>query len=69
METLECEIWLAQLLSDGEMHLCDDIRYAAKEKGFTGKSLKSARKNLKVRAHHQFDEDGPTGNWFWYLEG
>lgn len=63
----KCEVWLAIQLADGELHLCEDIREAAKKNGFTGKDLKAARKNLGVKTFHQFDEDGATPNWFWYL--
>ncbi len=65
---LECEKWLGSELRDGEFHLCEDIRERAKESGFTGAELKTARKNLGVKTFHQFDEDGATENWFWYLE-
>ena len=39
-----------------------------KERGFTGAELKEARKNLGIKTFHQFDEDGASENWFWYLE-
>lgn len=63
-----CEEWLEDLLGDGCLHLCDDVRTAAKKKGFSRKQLKSAKENLGVRTHHQFDEVGQTPNWFWYTE-
>lgn len=64
-----CEKWLGVLLGDGEMHLCDEVRSGAKEKGFSKTELRAARKKLGIKTFHQFDEEGETGNWFWYLEG
>lgn len=64
----DCDSWLKLQLQDKEMHLCDDIRKAAKKRGFTNKELKIARKVIGVKTYHQFDEDGPTPNYFWYLE-
>lgn len=64
-----CDSWLRLQLQDKEMHLCDDIRKVAKKRGFTKKELKIAREVLGVKTFHQFDEDGPTPNYFWYLEG
>lgn len=46
----------------------DDVREAAKKQGFKRSELKAARKELGVKTFHQFDEDGPTPNHFWYLE-
>ena len=65
---LDCEKWLKAELKDWELHLCEDIRGRAKNRGFTGVELKTARKKLKVKTFHQFDEDGASKNWFWYLE-
>ncbi len=65
---LDCEKWLGLELKDRELHLCEDIREKAKERGFTGAELKEARKNLGIKTFHQFDEDGASENWFWYLE-
>lgn len=64
----KCEKWLyGELQRQGEV-LCDDIRSAAKKKGFTRAELKSARKTLGVKTFHQFDGKSETQNWFWYLE-
>lgn len=71
METvikMSCSEWLREKLSDGELHLCEWIREDAKRSGFTKSELKQARVALGVRTFHQFDEDGETPNWFWYLE-
>lgn len=68
MEVIDCKDWLANLLKDGECHLCDDVRDAAKKQGFKRSELKAARRELRVKTFHQFDEDGPTPNHFWYLE-
>lgn len=68
MEVIDCKDWLANLLKDGEYHLCDDVRDTAKKQGFKRSELKAARKELRVKTFHQFDEDGPTPNHFWYLE-
>jgi hypothetical protein len=65
---LDCEKWLRSELRDGELHLSENIREKAKESGFTGAELRTARKNLGAKTFHQFDEDGATENWFWYLE-
>lgn len=64
----QCSIWLKEQLSDGASHLSDEIREKAKEEGFSKRDLKNARKELGVKTFHQFDEDGETPNWFWYLE-
>lgn len=37
-------------------------------RGVSQAELKEARKALGVKTFHQFDEDGDTQNWFWYLE-
>lgn len=67
-ENKMCESWLKKQLEDGEIHLCDDVREAAKIAGYTRDQLKRARRLLGVKTFHQFDEDGQTRNWFWYLE-
>lgn len=64
----ECKDWLARQLEDGVVHLCEDIRKRASERGFSKRELKNARIELGVKTYHQFDEDGPAENWFWYLE-
>lgn len=63
-----CAAWLEHRLLDGEVHLCEDIRNSAEREGFSRRELKAARKVLSVKTFHQFDENGDTGNWFWYLE-
>ncbi|WP_041274504.1 hypothetical protein [Desulforamulus reducens] len=63
----QCEEWLSSRLKNGKLVLCDDIRAEAKEQGFTKKQLKEARKKLKVKTFHQFDEHGGTSNWFWKI--
>ena len=69
MEALRgCDAWLKLQLQDLEIHLCDDIRKAAKKRCFTKQELNAARKAVGVKTLHQFDEDGSTENWFWYLE-
>lgn len=68
-ENMECEEWLKEQLKSGHSIICDDVRTAAKMLGFTSQRLKTARKKLEVKTFHQFDEDGATPNWFWYLEG
>lgn len=68
MESLrDCDAWLKLKLQDREMHLCDDIKNAAKKRGFTMRELKAARKVIGVKTFHLFDKDGETKNWFWYL--
>lgn len=64
---MECKDWLKGRLRDGECHLCDTIRSEASQEGFKKSELKKARKELGVRTWHQFDGDGATENWFWYL--
>lgn len=59
----ECEKWLYGELKNQFAHY-DNIREKAKEKGFSKKQLKEARKILGVKTFHQFDEDGATPNWF-----
>ncbi len=69
MEKLrDCDVWLRLQLQDRGIHLCDSIRKKAKKRGFTEQELKAARKEIGVKAFHQFDECGATENWFWYLE-
>lgn len=68
MTKRKCEDWLAELLGDGEIHLCDDVREAAKKEKFTKRELREARAVLGVNIFHQFDENGQTQNWFWHLE-
>lgn len=68
MTKTSCSEWLKEKLSDREIHLCEDIREEAKQNGFTKAELKQARAEIGVRTFHQFDEDGETRNWFWYLE-
>lgn len=64
---MDCKEWLRKRLKDGEYHLCDVIKSEAYLEGFKKSELKKARKELGVRTWHQFDEDGATENWFWYL--
>ena len=68
MENQTCRDWLREILTDGEYCLCDWVREEARKKGFTRAELKDARNYLGVKTFHQFDEDGATPNWFWYLE-
>ena len=60
-----CEMWLAGELADKELHLCDDIREMAQKNGFTKAELRDARKSLRIKTFHQFDEEGEPTNWFW----
>lgn len=62
-----CGDWLRGKLADGEIHLCDDIRRQARNRGFTQTELKQARKAVGVKTFHLFDEEGATSNWYWYL--
>lgn len=68
-DTNEAVKWLQEYLSDGELHLVDNVRAAYKEKGFASAEVKAARKLLGVKTFHQFDEDGQTPNWYWYIGG
>lgn len=65
---MDCKEWLRNKLKDHEIHLCDDIRQESKKAGYTKIELKEARRELGVKTFHQFDENGATTNWFWYLE-
>ena len=60
--------WLRKYLSDGEPHLVDNVREAYRAAGFMRSEIKAARKSLGVKTFHQFDENGPTPNYFWYIE-
>lgn len=64
----DCIEWLEKMLGDGELHLVEDVKEAAGIEGFSRAELKDARTRLGVKTFHQFDEDGPTPNWFWYVE-
>lgn len=64
----KCEKWLKELLTKENEMLYTTVRSEAKRMGFTRGELKTARKNLGVKTFHQFDEDGATPNYFWYLE-
>lgn len=68
MKNGNCVDWLREKLSDEELHLCEMVREEARQKGYSKAALKNARKSLGVKTFHQFDEDGATLNWFWYLE-
>lgn len=68
MKNGNCIDWLQEKLSDGELRLCEMVREEARQKGYSMAALKNARKSLGVKTFHQFDEDGATLNWFWYLE-
>ncbi len=63
-----CVMWLKDYLMSEGMVLCDEVRKQAKLRGYRNSDLKKARKELQVKAFHQFDGDGATDNWFWYLE-
>ena len=54
-------------MSEGAV-LCDEVRKQARSQGYRSSDLKKARKELQVKTFHQFDDDGATDNWFWYLE-
>lgn len=68
MGKIDCSVWLKKFLNC-EIRLCENVRAAAKENGYTKAELKQARKEIGVKTFHQFRENGPTENWFWYLEG
>lgn len=65
---MDCVKWLREYLKREGSALCDKVKEKAMEAGYSQKDLKSARKELGVKTHHQFDDDGATENWFWYLE-
>lgn len=65
---MSCVEWLKWILRDHEFHLCEIVKREAKNAGFNLKDLKIARKQIGVKTFHQFDEEGATPNWFWYLE-
>ena len=69
MREREIDSWLGEQLSDGECHLCESVRDAAKRAGINQQDLRASRKRLGVKTFHQFDESGDTGNWFWFLGG
>ncbi len=64
---LDCKNWLEKFLLDNGAVLCETVRGAAVAQGYTKAELKSARKLLKVKTRHQFDEGGATQNWFWFI--
>lgn len=68
MREKDCNKWLRELLKDGELHPCDEVRNHAKNEGYSMAKLKQARKQMEIKTFHQFDESGATENWFWYLE-
>jgi len=63
-----CLEWLREFLQVEGCVLCDVVREEALNMGYTRQELKEARRQLKVKTYHQFDESGPTPNYFWYLE-
>lgn len=63
-----CERVYGKRRSADAEKLCDEVRKQAKLRGYRNSDLKKARKELQVKAFHQFDGDGATDNWFWYLE-
>lgn len=65
---MDCREWLKERLCGFEEHLCEEIRADAKKAGFNRRELKNARNSIGVKTFHQFDEDGATSNWFWFLE-
>lgn len=65
----KCHSWLRAILKNGKSYLCDSVKAEAVKKGFSKAELRQARKDIGVKTYHQFDEDGATENWFWYLEG
>lgn len=68
MDTTEkCTDWLKDFLRREGCVLCEIVRLHALKNGFSRKNLKAAKKKLDVKTYHQFDEDGATPNWFWYL--
>lgn len=64
----ECNNWLMEILKDKELHLCNNVKAEATKNGFCKAELRQAKKDIGVKTYHQFDEDGATENWFWYLE-
>lgn len=64
---MDCKTWLREYLSQNAGH-SEYIRDEAENRGFTKRQLRDARKELGVKTYHQFDEDGATQNWFWYID-
>lgn len=62
-----CEKWLFDFLTSQGLTRCEVIRGEAVKLGFTKKDLKAARKALGVKCWNDFDINGETLNWFWYL--
>ncbi|MFR8547755.1 MAG: hypothetical protein ACLVEV_03905 [Lachnospiraceae bacterium] len=65
---MDCVEWLEQKLKKEKIALCTTVKAGARTKGYTQKQLRDAKKQLGVKTFHQFDENGETDNWFWYLE-
>lgn len=67
---MDCQDWLLKYLRCcGGFSNVDTTRRAAEAAGFSRRELKQARRNLGVKAYHQFeDESKEPLNWFWYLE-
>lgn len=63
----ECEKWLAEFLRKESTVLCEIVRKEAKNKGFTRRQLRDARKAIGVKTFHQFNGSEATPNWFGYL--
>lgn len=63
-----CADWLRTFLIQNGDVLSDNVREEAKARGYTRGELKDARRVLCVKTFHQFDEEGATPNYFWYLE-
>lgn len=66
-EIESCEKWLRLKLTPGEYYLADDMREDAKLLGYQQSVFKQARKKVGVKTYHQYDLDGPTPNYFWYI--
>ena len=67
-EKLEfCKTWLKEFLPKNT-GLIERVKEEAKKQGFSKEVLKQARKELRIKTFHQFDENNsPTENYFWSL--
>ena len=64
---MDCEKWLAEFLSDGQLHNVDRIREARKEKGFTRAEVKAAKKKIDAKTFQAPPEGNEPPKFYWYL--
>ena len=67
-EKVDCKTWLRKFVLEQQMPLVEGVKERAAELGYSKKELRRAKLELGIKTWHQFDEDGATENWFWYLE-